>query len=175
MRTTTLRLLALSLPLALLLGACDDDPSDPPVSDSLVVVDAAADQSMILDGPVSDQLFELPPVLDGPASTPDTALDLSLKPDQATPLDTGNACDAAKQAVCAEMKKINTCAVDSDCAFEYGACPFGCYIPRNTNASAVTLQQLMAAFKAMKQCPQCVYKCAAPGPLTCVGGACTMN
>lgn len=169
MRATTLGL----LPLVLMLGACDDAPSDPPTSDSLVAVDAAADLTVIQDGPASEQLFDLSPVLDGPP--PDSAPDLPLLPDQATPLDAGNVCDAAKQAVYAEMKKINTCAIDSDCAFEYGACPFGCYIPRNTNASAVTLQQLIAAYKAMKQCPQCTFKCAPPGPLTCVGGACTMN
>lgn len=108
-----------------------------------------------------------------------TAIDAALEtglPDISPQMDRGDdPCVNARNAVKSEAARINHCFFEGECASIPGACPFGCYIPYNKQEDTSKLQQLIASYLGMTQCPQCVYDCATPGKLECNGGKCEMT
>lgn len=128
------------------------------------------------DAPGSDSAPKPDQASPDRAKVPDLpSPDHAPAPDQKPTTDAADPCNAAKQAVFSEMNKLNHCNTFTDCASFYGSCPFGCHIMHHKNANLAPLKALIAAYKGMKQCPQCVYKCAPPGKMTCVKKKCVMN
>jgi hypothetical protein len=96
-------------------------------------------------------------------------------PDITPRLDRGDdPCANARAAVQKEAARINHCFFEGECTSMEGACPFGCHIPYNKQEDPSKLQQLIATYQGMTQCPQCVYDCEPPGKLECNGGTCEM-
>ena len=83
-------------------------------------------------------------------------------------------CANARDAVKSEAERINHCSFEGDCTSMPGSCPFGCYLLYNKQEDPSKLQQLIDSYLKMKQCPQCVYDCAAPGKMECNGSKCEM-
>jgi hypothetical protein len=97
-------------------------------------------------------------------------------PDIMPRFDRGNdPCVAASNAVKNEAARINHCFFEGECTSMPGVCPFGCYILYNKQEDTAKLQQLIASYQGMTQCPQCVYDCAPPGQMECNGGKCEMT
>lgn len=96
-------------------------------------------------------------------------------PDILPRLDLGNdPCAKARDAVKTESARINHCFFEAECTSMSGACPFGCQILYNKQEDTSKLQQLIAAYQGMTQCPQCAYDCAPPGKIECNDGKCEM-
>ncbi len=140
--------------LVLLITACNGSS---PVPETGPAADAESHDAGLVDQVVTDFA---------------PAVDDTVAPDT---LDPADPCVAARQAVLAEMARINHCLMDGECASFMGQCPFGCYISHGKDESTATLMQLMAGYAAMTQCPQCSYGCAPPGTLSCQGGKCVMS
>lgn len=166
------------------LGGCDDEPSgnvdagmndagaELGAPDSRWSVDAAIDSAPTVDrASIPDRL---PDPDRAPAPDRQRAPDRSPGVDRGAPDATTPSCAAAKQAVLSEIARLNRCTNTGDCAYIWGVCPFGCHIPHNKADSTTRLKTLMTAYTSMKQCPQCTYRCAPPGTLSCTAGVCTM-
>jgi len=150
--------------VALVLCACSDDGSATDLRPA--VLDGAGSDGRSSEGSPADSQVDRISIHPEAGSA-----DIGPVPDGVG----GLSCYVAQQRVYKEMARINHCTTASDCAFTYGSCPFGCHIPYNKGESTASLSQLIAAFKGMTQCPQCVYKCAPPGTLSCANKLCVMS
>lgn len=82
--------------------------------------------------------------------------------------------DAAAQALKTEIDAANYCEKDSDCAFLWGECPFGCHIIVNA-AETERVQNLMTAYQEEKRKNGgaiCAYSCTPQPEFGCVSGKC---
>lgn len=71
------------------------------------------------------------------------------------------------------IEKANYCSVKDDCASIVGLCPFDCHVVVNKEEKEEILELMIDYKRYMRK--ECVYSCAAPGPVYCENSKCVME
>jgi hypothetical protein len=84
--------------------------------------------------------------------------------------------DKVKARFDAYVAGANSCERESDCTVVFGACPLGCFVAVRADRKADVEAKARDLLEEYRRGGKgCVYKCAQPGPVSCVERTCRVS